>query len=139
MHRPRWITGPATAALLLVALPAAADEANQAGQPPEPAGYTATGHTQQCVKRSFIRDTRVLDDTTILFVMNGGKVYRNVLPHRCSGLSANRTFSYELPVDRLCNTDVISVLSTGSIVPLRNRCGLGSFELLERKTAEAGG
>jgi hypothetical protein len=72
-----------------------------------------------------IRQTRVLDDSTILFEMNNGITYRNDLPYPCHGLKSENRFGYKTSMSQLCNTDIITVLSTVGING--PSCGLGEF------------
>ncbi|WP_373490767.1 hypothetical protein, partial [Parasphingorhabdus sp.] len=68
------------------------------------------GEPKSCIMRSSIRSTDVIDDQTIDFRMNNGDVYRNNLPHRCSGLGFEEAFSYETSTNQLCSVDIIKVL-----------------------------
>lgn len=97
---------------------------------PELAKYRVTGKVQNCVSRSRIRRTEVLNDYTILFHMLGrGKVYKNELPYRCFSLGFYESFSYTLSTNLLCNVDIISVFDGHGFRGVS--CGLGDFEELE--------
>ena len=48
----------------------------------------SVGAPEDCIRASDISHTRIRNDSTIDFVMRGQQVYRNVLPHSCSGLAA---------------------------------------------------
>ena len=108
-----------------------------------------SGPPEQCVRLSLIDHTDVIDDQNILFYMNGGKIYRNYLPYRCSGLRINDSFMYRTSLNQLCNVDIITVLDNiGFGFSPRNSCGLGLFypvtkddvtELKERVKAERKG
>jgi hypothetical protein len=83
------------------------------------------GEPEMCVDVHRIKETRILDNQTILFIMRGGNRYLNRLPVKCHGLLINDGFSYELSTSRLCKQDSITALSPGSIPG--NRCLLGEF------------
>lgn len=123
----------AMAALLMGAVSsyAADDDARKAKKEredhPKLAEFEATGETKLCLNRNFIRNTRVLDDYTILFEMRGKKFFVNRLPYKCFGLGFNKGFGYSLSTSLLCNVDIITVVgstSTGA------SCGLGKFHEL---------
>ena len=44
------------------------------------------GQRSDCLGIIKIKETRILDDQTILFEMDGGEVYISRLPNYCSGL-----------------------------------------------------
>ncbi|SNS93796.1 hypothetical protein SAMN06295912_12515 [Sphingomonas laterariae] len=88
-----------------------------------------------CVNLRQIRETKVLNDSTIDFHMNGGKIYRNSLPGRCPQLGFEERFAYKTSLSQLCSTDIITVLTTMG-GPGLNRgasCGLGQFQEMEAK------
>ncbi|GAB5488970.1 MAG: hypothetical protein Pars2KO_25400 [Parasphingorhabdus sp.] len=91
------------------------------------------GEPKSCVRRSRIRSTEVVDNSTIDFKMRGGKIYRNKLPHKCSGLAFEEAFSYRTSTDNLCNVDIIRVLDqTAGRIEERSACGLGKFQEIEK-------
>lgn len=91
------------------------------------------GEPESCITRSNIRSTDVIDDQTIDFKMRNGDIYRNSLPHRCSGLGFEESFSYKTSTNQLCSVDIIHVLSqTGGRLDTRGACGLGKFQKIER-------
>jgi hypothetical protein len=83
------------------------------------------GESLSCLNIVNIRDTKILDDQTILFETSGGEVYINRLPAYCTGLRSADAFSYSTSLDRLCGVDIITVLEQGS--SQGSRCGLGKF------------
>ena len=87
---------------------------------------TVIGPAVSCVQTTLIQETRVWDDQTIDFVMNGGKRYRNTLPIRCPELGFEQRFAYRTSNSSLCDVDTITVLHTGSSIP-GPTCGLGKF------------
>lgn len=88
---------------------------------------TPTGPAVGCVQSSQIRETRVRNDTTIDFVMNNRKVYRNTLPNSCPGLGFNETILYKTQTNQLCSVDIITVLQTPGLTRGAS-CGLGQFQ-----------
>ncbi|MEP2987567.1 MAG: hypothetical protein ABJN65_09740 [Parasphingorhabdus sp.] len=91
------------------------------------------GEPKSCIRRSQIRSTDVVDNSTIDFKMRGGKIYRNKLPHKCSGLAFEEAFSYRTSTNNLCNVDIIRVLDqTAGRIEERSACGLGQFQEIEK-------
>jgi hypothetical protein len=124
MKRPVAITVAAVvsfaimAPLALAAEPAApAPDAKKESKLPEGA--------QRCVNLSQIRSTRVVDAQTILFEMGGKKTLANRLPRKCPGLAFEKRFAYKTSLNQLCNTDVITVITS---IGAGASCGLGYFE-----------
>ena len=88
------------------------------------AGCATTGESvsqQQCIDRAQIKDTKVLDDQTIVFYLYNGQSWLNKLPENCQGIYHNG-FVYNLQVDKICNTDIITAIDTDI------KCPLGRFE-----------
>ena len=124
MKRPVAITVAAVvsfslmAPLALAAEPAApAPDAKQESKLPEGA--------LRCVSLPQIRNTRVVDAQTILFEMGGKKTLANRLPRKCPGLAFEKRFAYKTSLNQLCNTDVITVITS---IGAGASCGLGYFE-----------
>jgi hypothetical protein len=116
---------PLTATLIIAALAGAA--LARPLKPEQEAKIQPSGPPISCVSIHNIRETRVRDDSTIDFYMNGGKVYRNKLPQSCPELGFEERFGYETSIDQLCNVDIIHVLHSGP--PIRGAsCGLGQFQ-----------
>jgi hypothetical protein len=88
---------------------------------------TEDGAPVSCVLSSRIRETRVHGDSTIDFVMSGGKVYRNTLPYSCPSLGFEERFLYKTSIDQLCSVDVITVLQSPDL-SRGPSCGLGKFQ-----------
>jgi len=100
-------------------------------QPTLPAGYEATGEIRKCLPAHDIRETRVLDDRTILFRAHVSDYYLNRLPRECPELKLEGRFAYELRgTDDLCDIDTITVLNSSGTGPA---CLLGKFEALKKK------
>lgn len=111
----------ALASLLMGAATAATAEEGKGAQ---------IGEQVNCLDLVRIRNTRVLDDQTILFYMRGNEVYKNTLPNKCPGLGFEKTFTYSTSLSRLCNTDIITVLYT-TPVQRGASCGLGMFQRID--------
>ncbi len=78
--------------------------------------------TPICLDPAFIDHTQIVDDSTILFHMKGGKVWKNTLASKCFGLKMQGGFAYEVQGGTICsNMQTIRVLDQGSI------CSLGDF------------
>jgi hypothetical protein len=111
----------------LAILAAAASPAVAAPKKPASA-MVAAGNPVTCIDRQRIRQSKVIDDQTIDFVMNNGQVMRNHLPNRCPGLGFERAFSYSTSINQLCNVDIITVVNQGGAVVRGASCGLGQFQ-----------
>ena len=99
--------------------------------PPEEGG-------ERCVNMRTVSRTEIIDDQTILFYMRGGEIYRNYLPHRCSGLAREERFSYSTTISRLCDMDTITVLyNYGVGLSSGPSCGLGKFYPISKDEAQA--
>lgn len=98
----------------------------------------APAKAEHCIPLSQIRNTRIVNDSTLLFYTSGGKIYKNTFPHRCSGLRSADTFMYRTSQSQLCNLDIITVLNRiGSGFMPGPSCGLGDFEPIDKAAAEA--
>ena len=122
-------------AALLAAAPAVAKDAKQRPEPKELAEYVATGEFRSCLDITRIKQSKPLDDYTILFTMRDRTVYKNVLSHRCPRLGFEESFSYTTSLPRLCRGEIITVFTTTGP---EASCGLSSFERLEPKDQDAG-
>ena len=94
---------------------------------------------KDCITISNIKETAVIDDSTILFYMRGGNkvTYRTALSMACPNLAREDRFSYKVPINRLCNSDLITVLEQFG-VGLREgfTCRLGLFYPIPYEEAE---
>jgi len=86
------------------------------------------GKPISCIPLTQIRESRVRDDQTIDFYMNGGKVYRSVLPNSCPQLGFEKRFAFKTSLSELCSTDIITVLREGPGLMRGASCGLGQFQ-----------
>ncbi len=115
--------------MLFVGVRANADTKANTGPAVEP---------ESCVSIARIKSTRIVDDSTILFYMNGGEIFVNHLPRRCPGLRINDAFGYETSLSVLCDVDVIYVLrNTGGELDRGPTCGLGTFQPITADQAKA--
>jgi hypothetical protein len=160
IHSIRWLAPLVLSTAALAAGNAAAQSspAPSAAESRPPGGTAAAGDTpaanatsadaraddfdrtpKNCVAPSNIRQTVVIDDSTILFYMRGGAkvTYRNTLPHTCPNLAREGRFSYKTTINQLCNVDLITVLEQwGAGLREGFTCGLGSFYPLPFEEAE---
>ncbi len=90
------------------------------------------GEAQSCLPLAQIRSSTVRSDWTIDFTTSGGRIYRVTLPQRCPGLGRERAFTYSTSISRLCDSEIITVISTGGsgVQPLAS-CGLAPFQPIE--------
>lgn len=108
----------------LLALPAFAQD----GEETAAAADDFNREPVDCVTASRIERTQVIDERTILFYMRGGEIYRNQLSVNCRPLLREKSFSYDLRTNRLCDIDVITVIEhMGSTLREGVSCGLGKF------------
>jgi len=87
----------------------------------------AAAKPRSCVSLTQIRETRVVDDRTIDFIMRDRQVLRNTLPNSCPGLGFERAFTYATSLSELCSVDIITVLQQGGGIRRGASCGLGAF------------
>ena len=92
----------------------------------------ATGKPVDCVQINSIRQTDVRDDRTIDFILNGNKVYRNILPNSCPSLGFERRFMYKTSLSQLCSVDIITVLYSSPNLMRGASCGLGKFQPMKK-------
>ena len=83
------------------------------------------GEREMCLEVVRIKETRILDDRTILFETLGGAVYISRLPADCPGLRIGGGFSYETANSKLCKQEIIQVVQPGSA--MGSTCGMGEF------------
>lgn len=87
------------------------------------------GEPRTCIRLRDIRQTKVHDDYTIDFEMRSGRIYRNNLGNRCSGLGFEKSFSYATSLNQLCRGEIITVLNnSGGTLQPRGSCGLTKFQ-----------
>ena len=83
--------------------------------------------TRSCVDLARISEARVISDRVIDFHMRDGTILKNTLPHACPSLGVEKAFTYSTSIQRLCSTDIITVIHTGGGPRTGASCGLGVF------------
>ena len=92
---------------------------------------------KECIPMTQIRDTKAIDDQTIVVYAGNDRAYKNQLPNKCNGLRHADSYKYETSQNRLCSLDVITILNRhGGDLSRGVSCGLGKFEPIDRKTAD---
>ncbi len=75
-----------------------------------------------CLQTYLIDHTQIQDDSTILFYMRGGKIWKNALTDKCVGLRMADGFVYEAQNNEICsNLQSIRLRREGNV------CLLGEF------------
>lgn len=94
-----------------------------------------TGEMQSCIKGDRIRQTKIIDNSTILFRMRTGEYYVNKLPRRCGSLKIAGGFAFDTRGNnQLCNSNTIDVIDSSGATGAF--CGLGSFEEYVKKAED---
>lgn len=122
------------AMLLSLAAPALADSRSDR-RAAQKSAWVEAGEPQDCILLNRIRETRVLSDQVIDFIMDNGQVFRNTLPAKCPQLGFQESFGYQTSINLLCNVDIITVIIPGIGPNTGASCGLGRFTPM--KPAEA--
>ncbi len=115
-----------SAALLTAGLVASCAPAPKAVAPAPQVAAPAPA-TRSCVDLARISEARVISDRVIDFHMRDGTILKNNLPHACPSLGVEKAFTYSTSLQRLCSTDIITVIHTGGGPRTGASCGLGSF------------
>jgi hypothetical protein len=84
------------------------------------------GPPTSCVEKGRIRGTAVRDDRTIDFQMDDGQLLRNRLTNACAGLIRSPRFVYRTGLERVCSTDIITLVDAQGRPS--GSCGLGQFQ-----------
>lgn len=93
---------------------------------------------ERCIPINSIKQTKVLDDQSVIFYTNGNRNYLNRLPYSCGGLRMADSFMYRTSQSQLCSVDIITVLNRmGSNFAPGPSCGLGLFEEIDKEQLEA--
>jgi len=124
MRQFHWQLGLVVGASLLAASCAETPKPAAVAVAPPP---VATPGAQNCVRLTSIRESRIVSDKIIDFVMNDGSIYRNTLPNSCPGLAMNRAFGYATSLNDLCSVNTITVIIQGGGPVKGSTCGLGQF------------
>ena len=131
IHRTSLLTAQA-----LLAFTAFAGAGGAAEKEDEVANENFDRTPVDCVSTNRIKRTKVIDDQTVLFEMNGGVYLSNILDNTCPGLGREKRFMYATH-GRLCDIDTITVLEQwGSSFRDGFTCRLGSFHPITEIEAE---
>ena len=107
------------------------------GAPVAGAQETGPQDRLRCISLSSIDHTEVIDDRTIAFFLNRGRIYLNRLDRACRNLDRNRPFAYSTSTGQLCAIDTITVVEDFSPVPFTGDvCGLGEFVRTDEEEIE---
>ncbi len=99
--------------------------------------YEATGKIKNCVPMRSLRQSIILDDSTIFFESIGRRGYMNKLPYECRGLMREERYAYSNSFGSLCRAEIITILD--SFGRSWGSCSLGDFEEYQEKpNAESG-
>ncbi len=93
--------------------------------------YEATGKVKHCVPMRSLRQSIILDDSTIFFESIGRKGYMNKLPRECRGLMREERYAYSNSFGSLCRAEIITILD--SFGRSWGSCSLGDFEEYQKK------
>lgn len=87
-----------------------------------------------CLRLNNIKSSEVISDSYILFRMQDGQDYVNILNHRCPGLVRNKTIMYRTSIGQLCDLDIVTVLEDmGFGLTPGASCGLGRFKPIDKE------
>jgi hypothetical protein len=124
------LRAPLTLLLAISSLPALAADDEE-----ETASLDRT--PQDCISTTRIRDTDVVNDSTIVFEMRGGLYFSNILERDCPGLMQHSRFRHRSTNTRLCDIDTITVLEQwGGGFTDGFTCQLGAFHPITEVEAE---
>lgn len=88
----------------------------------------AEQQSKRCINSRTIRRTDVVNDDIVIFHVQGGRIYLNVLARTCKGLSREGRFSYVTHTRSICAYDQINVLKeSGTGIYEGRACKLGRF------------
>jgi len=138
LHRQRrWAGAAALAALTVLAGCAGQGSYRQGPEQEQLNAAVPPGAPQRCINARRVRQIRPLNESTVLFYMNNGDVWRNRLNTPCMGLGPREEVMYERQNSRICNLDSLWVLYERGIGhydrgPL---CTLGQFDYLTEEQA----
>lgn len=105
-------------------------------QPAAAADDDPNAAAPRCVDLMRIDRIDIVDDQNLLFYMKNGTIYHNRMTHACPGLRREQTFMYSVPMQRLCNVDLITVLENHGFGFARGAsCGLGDFTPISKEAA----
>lgn len=92
---------------------------------------------EDCISLMRLDHSDVVDDRTILFFLTNKEVRLNRLPSACPGLDTEERFLYRVTMNKLCQTDVITVLYAAGDGFLEGpTCQIGAFQPLSQEAAQ---
>lgn len=92
----------------------------------------AVGTADQCLQLDRIRQTRPVDNKTIVVEMRGSDGWRKMeTANTCTGLRMQGSFSYSTSINKLCQGDIIRV--TGGV---GTPCGLARITAISETEAK---
>lgn len=96
------------------------------------------GKPKNCIRRERAESTVVIDEKTVEFTDDRGRLYRNILPTSCSIIRNSDRFSFQkFSGEQLCKGDRISSLETfGDRIRSFGLCPLGEFQEIEKPVDE---
>lgn len=96
------------------------------------AGYDRSGEMMNCVSLPLIKQSRILDNKTILLESTGHTAYLNELPFECPQLKMMDAYAHKTSINSMCSMDLITVIDT-TVDQRLGSCPLGKFERLTEK------
>lgn len=79
----------------------------------------AWGIVGNCIENHRVRNIRFRDDESAVIHLTGGKKVLMTLERRCPGIRS-RGFIHRTRINRLCATDTLRVIDTGSMCMIRD-------------------
>jgi hypothetical protein len=116
----------ACASVLLLSACASNDDPGAAADAWAVAAANPVGPPISCIEKPRIRGTAILDARTIDFSLDDGAVLRNRLPNACPRLVRDGRFVYRTALERVCSTDLITLVQSDGRAG--DSCGLGLFQ-----------
>ena len=111
------------------AVAAAPESAAQDDSKAPGAGPPAVGN---CIRVRQIRNTKVIDDSSVILEMTGGRTLLMRLKYPCPQLAFHDYFSYEAPLGLLC-AEIDQIVSRAGA-----HCQIGGFEIYVPPADETG-
>lgn len=113
------------AAMLSVGPSAARDRPVQQSVDAALAGFRA-GEPTNCLPNNRSFSSRRVGESTVLFRVGPGELWRNDLPRECAGINSAAALVTQTPVGRLCRGDIVNFIDLRTGIQLGS-CPLGQF------------
>lgn len=84
------------------------------------------GKAEACIQQSWIDQTDIFDNGSILYHMKSGPDYLNTPSPSCAGLRANAGLISSTPTGQICRGDIVQIVDFTSGFNYGS-CGLGDF------------